>query len=86
MELFGFDLNQNGVNYVVRAILHSLKLGDFNLENLAKLVARDCKIEASETLRLIIARIKENFRMRKSPALSFIRLVNQLILKGCSEL
>ena len=82
LELFGFDMSVNGMEYVKDSILIARKLGDYRLEFLAQIIAEKKNIEANEVLRLIVARIKENFHFKKSPAISFIRLIERLLKKG----
>lgn len=82
LKLFHFDMSKNGMDYVKKSILIAYKLNDYRLEDLAKLVAKQEQAQADEVLRLIIARIKENFSFRKSPAISFIRLIDRLLRKG----
>lgn len=82
LELFGFDMTFNGVEYVKEAILIASKLGDYRLEYLAETIAKRQNVDANEVLRLIVARIKENFHFNKSPAISFVRLIDRLLKKG----
>lgn len=82
LKLFHFDITKNGMEYVKKSILVASKLGDYRLEDLAQIIAEKEQVEASEVLRLIVARIKENFHFKKSPAISFIRLVDKLLRKG----
>ncbi|MBE6345470.1 MAG: hypothetical protein E7063_07305 [Spirochaetaceae bacterium] len=82
LKLFHFDMSQNGMEYVKKAILVASTLGDYRLEDLVQLIAKKEQVEASEVLRLIVARIKENFHFKKSPAISFIRLIDKLLRKG----
>ena len=82
LELFGFDMSANGMEYVKDSILIARKLGDYRLEFLAQIIAEKKHIEANEVLRLIVARIKGNFHFKKSPAISFIRLIERLLKKG----
>ena len=72
----------NGMQYVKDSILVARKLGDYRLEFLAEIVAEKRQVDANEVLRLIVARIKENFHFKKSPAISFIRLIDRLLKKG----
>ncbi len=82
LELFGFDMQKNGVQYLFQAILISTQKAYFNLETLCDSVAKsEPKIEKDEVKRLIVARIKEQFKLRKSPAIDFIRLVNRFLIK-----
>lgn len=82
LELFGFDMQKNGVQYLFEAILISTQKAYFNLETLCDSVAKsEPKIEKDEVKRLIVARIKEQFKLRKSPAIDFIRLVNRFLIK-----
>lgn len=82
LKLFNFDMSKKGVDYIKKSILIGYKLNDYRLEDLAKIVAKQVDAQADEVLRLIIARIKENFGFRKSPAISFIRLIDRLLRKG----
>lgn len=82
LELFGFNMSLNGMEYVKESILIARKLRDYRLEYLAEIIAERHKVEANEVLRLIVARIKENFHFKKSPAISFIRLIDRLLKKG----
>lgn len=82
LKLFHFDMSKNGMKYVKKSILVASTLGDYRLEDLAQLIAKKEQVEASEVLRLIVARIKENFHFKKSPAISFIRLIDKLLRKG----
>ncbi len=81
LELFGFDMSINGMQYVKDSILVAKKLSDYRLEFLAEIVAEKRQVDANEVLRLIVARIKENFHFNKSPAISFIRLIDRLLKK-----
>lgn len=82
LELFGFDMSFNGMEYVKDAILIASKLRDYRLEYLAETIAKEQNVDANEVLRLIVARIKENFHFKKSPAISFVRLIDRLLKKG----
>ena len=82
LELFGFDMSSNGVEYVKEAILTANKLSYYSLEYLAETIAKRKNADANEVLRLIVVRIKDNFNFKKSPAIAFIRLVDGLIKKG----
>ena len=83
LQLFGFDFSKNGVQYLLDAICISPKSEYFNLETLSKKLSETGKytIDASEIQRLIVARVKERFRFKKSPTIDFIRLVNRLLTK-----
>ena len=86
LELFGFDMQRNGVQYLFKAILISPKDAYFNLETLCDSVAKsEDNIEQNEIKRLIVARIKEQFKFRKSPTIDFIRLVNSFLIKKEDE-
>lgn len=82
MILFGFDRTKNGVSYVEKAILKAVKLTDYRIEHLATLISDEEDVDEREIQRLMIARIKENFQVRFSPAISFIRLIVCLLKKG----
>ena len=82
LKLFHFDISKNGMKYVKKSILIATTLGDYRLEDLALLIAKNEQVEATEVLRLVVARIKENFHFPKSPAISFIRLIDKLLRKG----
>ena len=82
LEFFGFDMTKNGMEYVKKSILIASTLGDYRLEDLAQSVAQKEHVQPVEVLRLIIERIKENFNYKKSPTISFIRLIDKLLRKG----
>lgn len=82
LKLFGFDLNKNGVQYLLEAIIISPKDAYFNLETLSEKVSKKEGIDKDEVKRLIVARVKETFDFKKSPTIDFIRLVNNLIKTG----
>lgn len=83
LELFGFDMQKNGVQYLFKAILISPKDAYFNLETLCESISKnESDIEKDEIKRLIVARVKENFAtFKKSPTTDFIRLVNSFLTK-----
>ena len=81
LDLFGFDFNRNGVQYLLKAIIVSPKNAYFNLETLSETVSRTESIDKEEIKRLIIARVKETFGFRKAPTIDFIRLVNNFLVK-----
>lgn len=86
LELFGFDMQRNGVQYLFKAILISPKEVYFNLETLCDSVAKsEPNVEKDEIKRLIVARVKEQFKFRKSPTIDFIRLVNSFLIKEEDE-
>lgn len=80
LELFGFDLEKNGVLYLLKAITLSTKQPYFTLENLCEKVSRRVGVAKEEIMRLIVARVKERFSFKKAPTIEFIRLVNSLLL------
>lgn len=79
IKLFGFDLERNGVQYLVEAIKISPKDNYFNLETLAKLISKETKVEVEEIKRLIVARVKETLHFKKAPTIDFIRLINAFV-------
>ena len=82
LGVFGFDMQRNGVQYLFKAILISPKKDYFNLETLCDSVAKsEPNVKKDEIKRLIVARIKEQFKFRKSPTIDFIRLVNSFLIK-----
>ncbi len=86
LELFGFNMQKNGVKYLFKAILISPKDAYFNLETLCDSVAKsEHNVEKDEIKRLIVARVKEQFKFRKSPTIDFIRLVNSFLIKKEDE-
>lgn len=82
LKLFGFDMSGNGIEYVKDSILITRTLSNYTLDFLAQIIAEKKDVEAKEVLRLIVARIKENFHFKKSPAISFIRLIERFLKKG----
>ena len=86
LGVFGFDMQRNGMQYLFKAILISPKEAYFNLETLCDSVAKsEPNVEKDEIKRLIVARIKEQFKFRKSPTIDFIRLVNSFLIKEEDE-
>jgi len=81
LELFGSDFKQNGVQYLLKAIIASPKDAYFNLETLSESISKTESIDKEEVTRLIVARIKENFGFRKAPTIDFIRLINNFLVK-----
>lgn len=75
LSLFGFNLDAKGVQYLFSAIVIALEKKEFNLEELAEEISEKQTIGKDEIKRLIVARVKENFGMRKSPATEFIRMI-----------
>lgn len=76
LQLFGFDLQKKGVNYLFKAILLSPVCEYFNLETLAGQVAKSEDADYEEVRRLIVARVKEKINFQKAPTIDFIRLIN----------
>lgn len=86
IKLFGFDMKRNGVQYLLKAILISPKEAYFNLETLCDSVAKsEPDVGRDEIKRLIVARVKELFKFKKSPTIDFIRLVNSFLTKREDE-
>lgn len=82
LHLFGFDMQKNGVQYLLKAILISPKTPCFTFETLCENISKnEPNIEKNEIQRLIIARIKERFKFKKSPTSDFIRLINSFLTK-----
>ena len=80
LELFGFDASRRGVDFLNQAIFASLRCQYYNLETLSNLVNKNnSSVPPAEIQRLIVARVKENFKMKKAPTSDFIRLINNLI-------
>lgn len=81
LKVFGFDMNKNGMEYLIRAIMVSTTKNFFNLETLCEQIAKkEYKISKEEIQRLIVARVKEQFNLKKAPTKDFIRLVNSLLI------
>ena len=79
LKLFKFDLEKTGVSYLLQAILISTQNAYFNLETLCEEISKNTHIKKEEVERLIVARIKERFGFKKSPAIDFIRLVKSVL-------
>ena len=82
LQLFGFDINSKNVDYIKRAILIAHKLNDYNLEYLAHKIAKEEQLTDEEVVKIIVDTIKEKFNLKKSMAISFIRLAEVLLKKG----
>lgn len=82
LRLFGFDIQKNGVQYLFKAILISPRDMYFNLDTLCEDISKnETDIEKEEIKRLIVARVKECLKFKKSPTIDFIRLVNSFLSK-----
>ncbi len=81
LDLFGFDFKKNGVEYLLKAIISSPENDYFNVETLSESVSRKEGVDKEEIKRLIVARVKERFGLRKAPTIDFIRLVNIFLVK-----
>ena len=83
LQLFGFDFSKKGVQYLLDAICISPKSEYFNLQTLSQKLKKKKKNtdEASEIQRVIVARVKERFKLKTSPTIDFIRLVNRFLTK-----
>ena len=80
LEMFGFDASRRGVDFLNQSIFASLRCQYYNLETLSNLVNKNNPgVPPAEIQRLIVARVKENFKMKKAPTSDFIRLINNLI-------
>ena len=80
LKLFGFDLNQIGVQYLQEAIISSPKDTYFNLETLSEKVSKKVNVKKEEITRLIVARVKEKFNLKNTSTIDFIRLVNSFLI------
>lgn len=86
LKLFGFDMQKNGMQYLFKAILISPKDAYFNLETLCENISKsEHGIDKDEIKRLIVARVKELFKFKKSPTTDFVRLVNSFLTKKEEE-
>lgn len=82
LKLFGFDILENGMDYVKDSILIAHEFGNPSLEPIARTIAKRKNIKADDVLRKIVARTKKILHFKKSPAISFIRLIEGLLRKG----
>ena len=76
LEKFGFDITQKGINYLSEAIYEATEVEEFNVTYLTKQISElhNNKITPKEIERLLVARVKENFKLNKSPVKQFIQL------------
>lgn len=79
LEVFGFAMNKNGMNFLCEGILISTSTSK-NLKDLSEIIAQNKSVEATEIERLIVARVKEVLK-KKISSINFIRLI-ALILGG----
>lgn len=79
LDLFGFDISKNGVQYVKDAIYIASELDEYKLEVLARIIAEKDNADKDEVLRLIIARIKETLGLKKIHSIEFIRLIASIM-------
>lgn len=81
LELFGFNFKKKGVVYLQKAILFSTRENYFTLETLSEKISKEENVEKEEIKRLIVARVKEQFKLKKAPTIDFIRLINNFLTK-----
>ena len=86
LKLFGFDLNANGVQYLIKAIVLSPRDTYFNLETLVEELSKTEEVSKEKIKNSIVARIKETLKFKKSPTISFIRLINIFLQTGGLQL
>lgn len=79
LVVFGFDLSQNGVQYLSDAIYIAGGLGEYNLNLLSYIIASQNHVKQNEVSRLIIARIKETLELKNAHSIEFIRLIDAIM-------
>ena len=79
--MFGFDLSENGVQYLEDAIYLATGLDEYNLNILSYIVASKNDVDKNEVSRLIAARIKETLELKNAHSIEFIRLIDGVMRK-----
>lgn len=82
IELFGFDLESEGAQYLVKAICLATKADYSDLENLCEEISKEKHTLSKEKMKeIIVTTIKEKFNFETSVAIEFIRLISILLVK-----
>lgn len=82
IELFGFDLESEGAQYLVKAICLATKADYSDLENLCEEISKENHTLSKEKMKeIIVTTIKEKFNFETSVAIEFIRLISILLVK-----
>ena len=82
IELFGFDLESEGAQYLVKAICLATKADYSDLENLCEEISKEKHTLSQEKMKaIIVTTIKEKFNFETSVAIEFIRLISILLVK-----
>ena len=82
LKLFGFNLNQNGVQYLYQAIYIASENHYLNLEFLSMEISNLNKnIKKEEVMRFMVARVKERIKVKKGVTIRFIHLISQFLEK-----
>lgn len=82
LKLFNFNLESDGVQYLIKAIYLATNTNYFSMDTLCEKISKDEKILNNEKVqKIIIDTIKERFNFKESVAIDFIRLINILLIK-----
>ena len=82
IELFGFDLDSEGAQYLVKAICLATKADYSDLEILCEEISKEKHTLSKEKMKaIIVTTIKEKFNFETSVAIEFIRLISILLVK-----
>ena len=82
IELFGFDLESEGAQYLVKAICLATKADYSDLEILCEEISKEKHTLSKEKMKaIIVTTIKEKFNFETSVAIEFIRLISILLVK-----
>lgn len=82
LKLFNFNLESDGVQYLIKAIYLATNTNYFSMDTLCEKISKDEKILNNEKVqKIIIDTIKERFNFKESVSIDFIRLINILLIK-----
>ena len=82
IELFGFDLESEGAQYLVKAICLATQADYSDLENLCEEISKEKHTLSKEKMKeIIVTTIKGKFNFETSVAIEFIRLISILLVK-----
>lgn len=82
IELFGFDLESEGAQYLVKAICLATQADYSDLKNLCEEISKEKHTLSKEKMKaIIVTTIKEKFNFETSVAIEFIRLISILLVK-----
>lgn len=80
LKTFGFDMEKEGMDFLVSAMRISKDIKDFTLDSICEEISKYNAVSKEHIHDLIVARVKEKFDFKKFPTTDFIRLANSFLI------